>query len=103
MSDATSVVVIMAQSGADLGFFEMILRHEERTDAAIPIDGLIILNRLRFERDLSIAELSVDTQKPEHATRTAAEKLVHAGLIERRGSVRAQTYALSAAAYRRAG
>jgi ATP-dependent DNA helicase RecG len=103
MSDASSVVLIMPKSDADTGFLEMILRHEEQTGTAMPIDSLIILSRLRHERRLTTADLAVDTQKSEQTTRTALEKLVEAGLIEAHGTGRGRTYTLSAKVYRRAG
>jgi ATP-dependent DNA helicase RecG len=103
MSDATSVVLILQKSDADTGFLEMILRQEEHTGNAMPIDSLIILSRLRHERRLTTADLISDTQKTEQATRTALEKLVEAGLVEAHGTGRGRTYTLSAKVYRRVG
>ena len=103
MSDATSVVLMLPKSGADTGFLEMILRHEEQTGTAMPIDSLIILSRLRHERRLTTADLTTDTQKSEQATRTALEKLVEAGLVEAHGTGRGRTYTLSAKVYRQTG
>lgn len=98
MSDATSVVVVLPKADADTGFLEMILRHEEQTETAMPIDSLIILSRLRQERRLTTGELTADTQKSEQATRTALEKLVEA-----HGTGRGRTYTLSAKVYRQTG
>ncbi|MDP2647599.1 MAG: crosslink repair DNA glycosylase YcaQ family protein [Desulfobacterales bacterium] len=103
MSDATSVVLVMPKSDADISFLEMILRHEERTGTALPIDSLIILSRLRHERRLTTADLISDTQKSEQATRTALEKLVEAGLVEAHGAGRGRAYTLSAKVYRHSG
>lgn len=103
MSDATSVVVVLPKADADTGFLEMILRHEEQTGTAMPIDSLIILSRLRQERRLTIGDLTADTQKSEHATRTALERLVEAGLVEAHGTGRGRTYTLSAKVYRHTG
>jgi len=103
MSDATSVVLIMPESDADIAFLEMILRDEERTGKAMPIDSLIILSRLRYERRLNTMDLTVSTQKSEHATRTALEKLTEAGLVEAHGTGRGRTYTLSAKVYRHSG
>ena len=91
MSDVTSVVLLMLKSDADIAFLEMILRHEERTGTAMPIDSLIILSRLRYERRLTTLDLTANTQKPEQATRTALEKLVEAGLVEAHGAGRGRT------------
>lgn len=81
----------------------MILRHEEQTGTAMPIDSLIILSRLRQERRLTIGDLTADTQKSEQATRTALERLVEAGLVEAHGTGRGRTYTLSAKVYRHTG
>lgn len=83
--------------------FEMILRHEEQTRTAMPIDSLIILSRLRQERRLTTGDLTADTQKSEQATRTALEKLVEAGLVEAHGTGRGRTYTLSAKVYLHSG
>lgn len=94
MSDASSVALVLPKSDADIAFLEMILRHEERTETAMPIDSLIILSRLRHKRRLTTA----DTQKSEQATRTTLEKLVEA-----HGTGRGRAYTLSARVYRYAG
>lgn len=103
MSDASSVALWLPKSDADTAFLKMILTHEERTGAAMPIDSLIILSRLRQERRLTNPDLAADTQKSEQATRTTLEKLVEAGLIEAHGAGRGRSYILSAKVYKKAG
>lgn len=103
MSDTSSVVLILPKSDADIGFLEMILRHEEQTETAMSIDSLIILSRLRYERRLATADLIADTQKSEQTTRSTLEKLTESGLVEAHGSGRGRTYTLSARVYRRDG
>jgi ATP-dependent DNA helicase RecG len=103
MSDASSVVLRLAKSDADTAFLEMILTYEERTGAAMPIDSLIILSRLRQERRLTTSDLAADTQKSEQATRITLEKLVEAGLIDAHGVGRGRSYTLSAKVYKKAG
>ena len=103
MSDASSVVLVLTKSDADVAFLEMILHHEERTGNAMPIDSMIILSRLRHERRLTTADLIADTQKSEQVTRTFLEKLMEAGLVEAHGSGRGRMYTLSAKVYRHSG
>jgi ATP-dependent DNA helicase RecG len=103
MSDAFSVILMLPTSDADIEFLEMILRQEERTGMAMPLDSLIILSCLRHERRLTTADLTVDTQKSEQSTRTALEKLVEAGMVEAHGTGRGRTYTLSAKIYQDAG
>ena len=103
MSDATSVVLVMPKTDADIAFLEMILRHEEHTGTAMPVDSLIILSRLRYERRLTTLDLTENTQKSEQSTRTALEKLVEADLVDAHGTGRGRTYTLSAKVYRQSG
>lgn len=103
MSDATTVVLLLPKSDADTGFLEMILRHEEQTGTAMPIDSLIVLSRLKQERRLTTSDLAIDTQKSEQATRVTLEKLVEAGLIEAHSTGRGRSYTLSAKMYRHTG
>lgn len=103
LSDATSVVLFMGNVDPDFKFLEMILKQEERTGTAMPIDSLILLSRLKSERRLSTVDLTADTQKSDQATRTALEKLVEAGLVEAHGTGRGRTYMLSAKVYRHTG
>jgi len=102
MSDSSSVVVLLPKSDADTDFLEMILRHEERTGTAMPIDSLIVLSRLRNERRLTTSDLTQDTQKSEQTTRTVLEKMVEAGLVEAHGIGRGRAYTLSVKVYQRA-
>jgi ATP-dependent DNA helicase RecG len=102
-SDGTSVILRMSNAEADFKFLEMILYLEDRTGRAMPIDSLIILSRLRFERRLTTVDLSPSTQKSEPETRAALEKLTEAGLVEAHGSGRGRAYMLSAKVYRTTG
>jgi len=103
MSDMYSVVLLMSRADADTSFLEMILAHEARTGAPMPIDSLIILSRLRQERRLTTTDLAASTQKPETATRATIEKLVEAGMIEAQGAGRGRSYMLSAKVYKKTG
>jgi ATP-dependent DNA helicase RecG len=77
-------------------FLEIVLREEERTGRAMPLDNLIALSRLRTERRLAITDLVPSLQKTEHEARRTIEKLTEAGLVEAHGSGRGRTYTLSA-------
>jgi ATP-dependent DNA helicase RecG len=103
MSDTYSVVLLMSRADADISFLEMILAYEGRTGAAMPLDSLIILSRLRQERRLTTTDLAESTQKPESSTRATLEKLVEAGLIEAQGAGRGRSYMLSAKVYKKTG
>ncbi|MEO5349438.1 MAG: putative DNA binding domain-containing protein [Magnetococcus sp. YQC-3] len=102
-SDATSVVLRMSDADSDRNFLEMVIREEQRSSRSLPLDSLIILSRLRMERRLTTAELSVSTQKSEPETRSALERLIEAGLLVAHGTARGRTYTLSANVYRKVG
>lgn len=102
-SDTTSVVLHLSSSEGDMDFLEIVLREEERTGRAMPLDSLIALSRLRTERRLSITDLVPSLQKSEQEARRTIEKLAEAGLVEAHGSGRGRTYTLSAKIYRKQG
>ena len=102
-SDATSVVLRMSDADSDRNFLELVIREEDRSSRSLPLDSLIILSRLRMERRLTTAELSVSTQKSEPETRSALERLIEAGLLVAHGMARGRTYTLSANVYRKVG
>ena len=103
MSDNTTVTVKMSAANADLEFLRMVLQHEDQTGKPMPIDSLIILSRLREERRLTTADLTMCIQKPETAARATLEKLAEAGLVEPHSTGRGRTYTLSAKVYKRTG
>jgi len=103
MSSAHTVSVRMSAADADAEFLRMIVEREEQTGAAMPIDSLIILSRLRNERRLRTADLAKSVQKPETVVRGTLEKLVEAGMVEAHGTGKGRTYTLSAKVYQGAG
>lgn len=102
-SDSTSVVLRMSNAEGDFAFLELVLREEERTGSAMPLDSLLILSRLREERRLSTSELAASTQKSETETRAVLEKLAESGLLEAHGTGRGRTFTMSAGVYQKTG
>ncbi len=101
-SDAYTVSVRMQSGETDPTFLKMVIEQEEKS-GDMPVDALIILSYLRYERRLTSSDLTASTQKSEQTTRTAIEKLVEAGLVEAHGQGRGRTYTLSAKVYRQSG
>lgn len=102
-SSASSVVVRMSSAASDMEFLELVLREEERIGRPLPLDSLIILSRLRQERRLATADLSLSTQKSEQETRVVLQKLVESGLIAAHGNGKGRAYTLSAKLYGKTG
>ncbi|MGQ9677377.1 MAG: RNA-binding domain-containing protein [Chloroflexota bacterium] len=102
-SNTHSVVLRISSAEPDKGFLELVVREEERSGRALPLDSLIVLSRLRLERRLTTAELSPSIQKSEHEARAMLQQLVEAGLVDAHGIGRGRTYTLSAKVYRTEG
>ena len=103
LSSPYTVSVRMTTADADLEFLRMILKREDQTGRAMPVDSLIILSCLRDERRLSTADLAKVIHKAAGLTRASLEQLVEAGMVEAHGAGRGRTYTLSARVYRRGG
>lgn len=103
MSDSTVVMLFLSNSAPDFQFLEMILHQENQRSAAMPIDSLIILSRLRSERRVDVADLARYIQKSAQVTKGTLETLVEAGLVEAHGVRRGRTYTLSAKVYQHSG
>lgn len=103
MSDSTVVTLFLSNSAPDFRFLEMILHQENLSGAAMPIDSLIILSRLRTERRVDVTDLARYIQKSTQVTKGALEILVEAGLIEAHGVRRGRIYTLSASVYQQSG
>jgi len=102
-SDRTTVVVRLSSASADINFLRMIVEAEEQSGAAMPIDSLIALARLREERRIGINELATAMQKSDSEARSVLERLTEAGLAEAHGATKGRTYTLSAKVYRGLG
>ncbi|MBI2391747.1 MAG: winged helix DNA-binding protein [Deltaproteobacteria bacterium] len=99
-SDATTVVVRLDHTTADLPFLQMIIEEEGRTGTPLPVDALVALAQIREERRASTAQIAEAIQRDEAAARKVVERLVEAGIVEAHGNTRARTYTLSAKTYR---
>ena len=102
-SDPTTVVVQLSSAQADIPFLQMVIAEEERTGIRMPLDSLIVLARLRKEHRLAVQTTAAAIQKNESVAHAVLERLVEAGLIERRARVAPRTYTLSAQVYQRLG
>lgn len=101
-SDATTVVVEMRCSDADLAFVRMIVEEERRRGAPLSLDALIALSCVRDQARCGVDQVTVALQKDEAAARAAVERLVEAGLLVAHGT-RRRVYTLSPSLYRAMG
>lgn len=102
-SDRAGVTVTFSAGPADLGFLELVLEQENRTQSPLPVDTLLALSTLRALRSVEVADIARAIQKPAAAARTVLERLVEAGLVRPHGLARGRTYTLSPGVYRKLG
>ena len=101
-SDHTGVVVVIPGGEANLDFVRLLVT-EAQGGRVLGLDGLLILNALWQERNVSTSDAAHLTQKPEVDARATLHRLVEAGLVEERGQKKGRTWHLSAAVYRTLG
>jgi ATP-dependent DNA helicase RecG len=102
-SDRVGVTVAFSSGPADLGFLELVLEEENRTQSPLPVESLLVLSTLRTQRRVDIAEIAHVVQRPPDAARVVLERLVEAGLVQTHGQARGRTYTLSPSVYRKLG
>ncbi len=102
-SSATSVVLRLAASPADLDFVRLVVTAENAAQAALPVDSLIGLSCLREQRRITSDELAIAIQKDRPAAKRTLEGLVEAGLAEAHGTTSGRSYTLSKNVYVQAG
>lgn len=102
-STDASVKVVLPGGPAELPFVQLIVTEENRRQRAFTVSELLALAQVWRERSIDVATGASLIQKTEGETRAVLAGLVEAGLLERRGSGRSQTYVLSASVYRTLG
>ncbi len=101
-SSETGVVLVLPGGKANLEFARLVTE-ESQANRFLGLDDLLILNRLRLDREIDAPAAALLIQKPEFEARSTLQRLVEAGLVEPRGEKKGRLYHLSAAAYRRLG
>ena len=100
---SSSVVLRMSTAEPDFQFVEMVVGEENRSQAPLPIDALIVLALLRNERRVDARQIAGAIQKDIAAARKTLEHLAERGFLARFGETKGRTYTLSASVYREKG
>mgnify|MGYP002423783228 FL=1 len=96
----SSVVRLFIPSGTpDERLISLITEEQRRTGEPMPLNALFVLNVLKRERRMSLAEIVQSINIPEAKIRGTLERLTEAGIIEAVGSGRGRVYILDAKAY----
>lgn len=102
-STSANVSVFMARSAPDEVFMRMLNEERERTGEPLSLKSLLVLNALKQQKRLTLAELSSQLHLVDSVTRATVEALVETGLVEARGASTTRSYMLSGRVYARAG
>lgn len=102
-STSANVKVFIARSAPDKLFMRMINEEYERTGRPLSLRSLLVLNALKQQRRLTLADLCSQIHATDSVTRSTVENLVEAGLIEGVGNAGGRTYMLSGRVYSRSG
>lgn len=102
-STSANVSVFMARSAPDEVFMRMLNEERERTGEPLSLKSLLVLNALKQQKRLTLAELSSQLHLVDSITRATVEALVETGLVEARGASTTRSYMLSGRVYARAG
>lgn len=78
----------------------MISEEEERRGRLLPINSLLILSSINFERRMNMKRILEITNIPELRAKATVEKLVESGLLEATGQGKNRNYILSAKLYK---
>lgn len=101
-STSAGVSVFIARSVPDEAFMRMISDEQKRTGEPMSLRQLLVLDALKQQRRLTVANLSAQLHLTVPVTRATVEGLVEAGLVEAKGST-SRSYMLSGRVYARSG
>lgn len=102
-STSANVSVFIARSAPDELFMRMINEEQQNTGERLSLRSLLVLDALKLQRRLTVADLSAQLHITDAATRATVEALLEAGLVEARGSSTARSYMLSGKVYSQSG
>lgn len=100
---SSDVVLFVPRSAPDEAFMKMLADEQARAGKPLSLWSLLVLNALKTQRRLGIADLAEQIHRTAPSTRATVELLVEAGLVEAHGSSSARTYMLSGRIYGAAG
>ncbi len=99
-SNSVMVKLFIPKSLPDRSFTKLISDEQSKMGQALPINTLLVLNELKRNRRINLAELVESTHINDSKIKITVEKLVESGLIEAIGNGRSRYYTLSASVYK---
>lgn len=102
-STSASVSVFIARSAPDESFMRLINEEQQKTGKRLSLRSLLVLDALKRQRRLTVADLSAQLHITAASSRATVEALLEAGLVEARGSSTTRSYMLSGRLYSSSG
>lgn len=98
-STSRTVKLFIPRGMPDKRLVALISEEQKRTGSPLPLNSLLVLNVLKNNHRMSLADMSHECAIPESKLKTTLERLTESGLIDAMGSGRGRAYVLSAKAY----
>ena len=100
-TSTASVSLFIPRSEPDRQFVSLLAKEAGRRGHPLPLQSLMVLDKLKRERRCAFEELGSDLDIPSSRLRQTVEALVEAGLVEASGTGRNRSYVLGRKVYRR--
>ena len=98
-STSTSVRLFIPRGMPDKKMVALISEEQQKTGVPVSLGALFVLNALKHNRRMSVAELSEECNISESKLRSTVERLTEAGIVDAIGNGRGRVYVLSAKVY----
>ena len=98
-STSTSVRLFIPRGMPDKKMVALISEEQQKTGVPISLNALFVLNVLKHNRRMSLAEISEECNISESKLRSTVERLAEAGIVDAIGNGRGRVYVLSAKVY----
>ena len=99
-STSRTVKLFIPRGVPDKRLVALISEEQKRTGSPLPLNSLLVLNVLKNNHRMSLADMSHECAIPESKLKTTLERLTESGLVDAMGSGRGRAYVLSAKAYK---
>lgn len=99
-STTRNVKLFIPRGAPDKRLVSLISDEQKRLGSPLPLNSLFVLNVLKNNRRMTLAEISEECAIPEAKLRATLERLNESGLVDAIGNGRGRAYVLSVKAYR---
>ena len=99
-STTRNVKLFIPRGTPDKRLVSLISDEQKRLGSPLPLNSLFVLNVLKNNRRMTLAEISEECSIPEAKLRATLERLNESGLVDAIGNGRGRAYVLSVKAYR---